>query len=195
MADNGAASGASNGALTLHSPLTIWIRIGFATLTLGAAPAFWSLLRGEAPSGLEWGALALAAVISPTLISAGFSGVTVTADQRGLAWRQPFVRRKFLWANIEGFGVATVRVQDPTENPVARAMMGGRRMYAMIEPMLGVNLKLGDRNPATVAYQRGFMGYDHAIPVVADRGLQDLADELERRRQAALADVSIKLDS
>lgn len=148
------------------------------------------MFRGDYPTSFQWGVFAVVAVISSALISAGLSGVTLEIDEKGMSWRQPFFRRTFLWQDIEGFGVATMRVQDPTENAVARTLLGGRRMYAMIEPMLGVNLKLGNRNMATVAYQRGFVGYDYAIPLSGEAGLQALADELERRRLAAVSRLS-----
>ena len=171
--------------------MRVWIRIGVVALAFGAAPAVHSMFRGDHPTSFQWGVLALIAVTSSALISAGLSGVTLEIDGKGISWRQPFFHRTFLWRDIEGFGVATVRVQDPTENPIARTLLGGRRMYSMIEPMLGVNLKLGNRNPATVAYQRGFVGYDYAIPVSGEAGFQALADDLERRRLAAVSRLSI----
>lgn len=53
--------------------------------------------------------------------------------------------------------------------------------------MLGLNLKLGDRDPATVAYRRGASGYDALLPDVFDIGLTDLADDLQARLEAARA--------
>lgn len=110
--------------------------------------------------------------------------VVLRADESGIHWRQFSFRKSIRWVEIESIGIGRDKSFEGYDHPVARVMTPRATRYRR-PPSLGINLKLGDRNAATVSYRRGFTGYELNFHDVFDTDLTALVADLQARLEAA----------
>lgn len=110
--------------------------------------------------------------------------VVLRADDIGIHWRQFAWRKSLPWSEIESIGIGRDQSLKGYDHPVARIMLP-QAARSPRAPTIGINLKLGDRNAATVSYRRGFTGYELNFHHVFDTGLTTLVADLQARLNAA----------
>ncbi|CAL1691421.1 hypothetical protein MMB232_01561 [Brevundimonas subvibrioides] len=159
----------------------VWIGLGFLALaTVHSAADYWRY------GGWSWWILCYLGIITAlglTFVAIGLTPFELTADDRGVRWRRLGYDKVLLWKDIESIGVTKDRSFAGYDTPVVRVLTGGG--VPRPDPMIGINLKIGDRNAATVAYRRGFNGYELSFLNPFDVGLTTLATNLQQRLDRA----------
>lgn len=179
---------AGESAVTLTLELRSWLRPAAALGLMATVPALVIIvphLMNRTPLGLAdtifagfLGALGLLALI------ASLFPVVLRADDVGIHWRQFAWRKSLPWSEIESIGIGRDKSFEGYDHPVAR-IMAPQAAKSPRPPTIGINLKLGDRNAATVSYRRGFTGYELNFHHVFDTSLTTLVADLQARLDAA----------
>ena len=168
--------------------LRSWLRPAAALGLMTIVPALITVVPhviNQTPLGLAdgifagfMGALALLALV------ASLFPVVLRADAIGIHWRQFGWRKSLPWNEIESIGIGRDRTLEGYDHPVARIMAPQAANFRR-PPSIGINLKLGDRNAATVSYRRGFTGYELNFHHVFNTSLVTLMADLQARLEAA----------
>jgi len=139
----------------------------------------------QTPLGLADGIFVglLVAAATLTLVWSLFP-VTLRADAFGIHWRQFGYRKTFLWNEIEAIGIGRDTAFDGYDRPAVRILVPHSTKLRRT-PCIGINLKVADRNAATVSYRRSVTGYELNFPHVFDAGLTALVTDLQTRLDAA----------
>lgn len=167
-----------------------WRALSFSGLAL--APTL-PLLLGAALTGdplnvFEWTFIGFTACMSALMAMVGLTTVELRVDERGIHHRQFRLNATYLWEDVVEIGVGRDRTQDGWDHPAARLVVGKPPMK--LPPRVGINLKIGDRNAATVAYRRGITGFEINLPDVFPIGVGVLAEQLQERLEHARRSAS-----
>ena len=186
--DEAGGQGVGETSVTSTLELRSWFRPAAAAALTGIVPALVIVVPhavNQTPLGLAdtifagcMGAIGLLGLV------ASLFPVVLRADDVGIHWRQFGWRKSLPWNDIEAIGIGRDKSFEGYDHPVARIMVPqaakSRRPLS-----IGINLKLGDRNAATVSYRRGMTGYELNFHHVFDTSLTALVADLQARLEAA----------
>lgn len=181
-----------DGALSDSStPFVVFGRNHFAVhmgLVLGAAAIVPLVLAWIADREMGWMALAYSLFMGANgalLFAAGLRGLEIEANDHGIRWRYAFVSRFHAWADIESIGRGQSKVMEPADHPTARAIVGSRRFVPDAGPIIGINLKVTNKDRGMAAYRRGFNGYDSTIEGYFEMPASRIIEILQARLEYA----------
>ncbi len=152
--------------------------VGPAILVVPAINALLAYGGGGEWNVWDMGFFAFLGLIGVVATVYGFAPAVLIADQQGIHYRTLGYRRSYPWDEIESIGVSRDRAFDGWDAPAARAVVGH---VSRPPATIGLNLKIGDRNAAKVAYARGVNGYEFGFPDTFEKSTHQIARELQGR--------------